>query len=76
MKCYVDSHFRVTKSVYLRKAIVTENSGSIEITFLKPVAFSKGMSEAWRLLTDWGRRNYPRYSFYFPRLGQKGLVFP
>jgi hypothetical protein len=67
-KCYVDRYFKVTQSLSLRKALVTEVPNWIEITFLEPICHNRGMSDAWKFLSDWGRRNYPRFSFNFPRV--------
>ena len=67
-KWYLDGHFKLTRSVYQREAIVTEVSDQIEITFLKPITSDKTMSEAWNFMFDWGKKRYPRYVFHFPQL--------
>lgn len=66
-KLYVDANLKITKSLYSRKAIVNKVHGCFEITFLKPIAYQKDLSEAWKERCLWHQMYYTSYPANFPR---------
>jgi len=67
-KLYVDANLKITKSLYSRKAIVNKVRGYFEITFLKPIAHKKDLSEAWKERCLWHQMYHTSYPAYFPRV--------
>ena len=66
-KLYVDANLRVTESLFHRKAIVNIVNGNFEITFLKPIAHQKNISEAWIERGEWHQRFHTNYPAFLPR---------
>ena len=82
-KLYVDANLRVVPDLFARKAIVNMVNGCIEVTFLKPIAYHKNLSDAWKARGEWQRMYFKHYSANLPRaesclfanIGEKDLLF-